>query len=511
MAASNTDFLRFSAYSIKDLITRKLSENTKMTDQVYEGSNLAILIDIVSYMYQVLIQNLNTAASESMFSDTQLYKNIVRLVKFIGYNPKGFNPSAITAYLTVPGTVRGSILPRYSYVDTGLTDGEGRTICFSTQKNTNGVDTYNDILQSNTSQSFTLYNGKWKLYNTVFTASGTDNETFTLEGLKSDSDEKAFVAHNFIDVYVRHYIDSSSTENETDDEFYQDSQGRNYKWERDWELDINGIFCGYSTDDSSGYMFNNRSAFKSLYPGTYPVYNVTLNESRQYELRFGNGVVGKKLTAGDVIYVFYLDSNGSDGQIDVHDIADTSKLRFQHSPSDFGLSQKLYEELFQLNDDSRQSITDEWPDDAQISFKTSTSTTPATEETVDEIRNNAPMAFMTGNRLVTRTDYEYYLKNAHMTNIVGEDVVDVRCMNNWEYMASFYKWFYDLGANGKLVEYADALGNGIVSDPTRYLQKNNFIRYDYFYADAADANNIYIWLKTPDGNFDVAATTSNLN
>lgn len=122
MAQSNTDFLRFSAYSLKDLITRKLSEDTKMTDQVYEGSNLAILIDIVSYMYQVLVENLNNAASESMFSDTQIYKNIVRLVKFIGYNPKGFNPSSITSYLTLPSSARGSILPRYSYIDTGLTD-----------------------------------------------------------------------------------------------------------------------------------------------------------------------------------------------------------------------------------------------------------------------------------------------------------------------------------------------------------------------------------------------------
>lgn len=67
--ASN-DFLRFSAYQIKDLITRKLSEDTNFTDQVYEGSNLAILIDIVSYMYQCLIYNLNNAAAESMFSDT---------------------------------------------------------------------------------------------------------------------------------------------------------------------------------------------------------------------------------------------------------------------------------------------------------------------------------------------------------------------------------------------------------------------------------------------------------
>lgn len=29
---SNTDFLRFSAYSLKDMITRKLSEDSKFTD-----------------------------------------------------------------------------------------------------------------------------------------------------------------------------------------------------------------------------------------------------------------------------------------------------------------------------------------------------------------------------------------------------------------------------------------------------------------------------------------------
>ena len=80
MANSNIDFLRFSAYSMKELITRKLSEDSKFTDQVYEGSNLAILIDIVSYMYQCLAYQLNSAAAESMFADTQLYDNMIRLV-----------------------------------------------------------------------------------------------------------------------------------------------------------------------------------------------------------------------------------------------------------------------------------------------------------------------------------------------------------------------------------------------------------------------------------------------
>lgn len=32
MANSNIDFLRFSAYSMKELITRKLSEDSRFTD-----------------------------------------------------------------------------------------------------------------------------------------------------------------------------------------------------------------------------------------------------------------------------------------------------------------------------------------------------------------------------------------------------------------------------------------------------------------------------------------------
>lgn len=95
MATKKTDFLKFNAYSMKELITRKMSEDSNFTDQIYEGSNLAILIDLVAYMYQVLMYQLNNAASESMFSDTQVYENISRLVKMIGYHPKGCTPSTL--------------------------------------------------------------------------------------------------------------------------------------------------------------------------------------------------------------------------------------------------------------------------------------------------------------------------------------------------------------------------------------------------------------------------------
>lgn len=95
MATKKTDFLKFNAYGMKELITRKMSEDSNFTDQVYEGSNLAILIDLVAYMYQVLVYQLNNAASESMFSDTQVYSNISRLVKMLGYNPRGCTPAKL--------------------------------------------------------------------------------------------------------------------------------------------------------------------------------------------------------------------------------------------------------------------------------------------------------------------------------------------------------------------------------------------------------------------------------
>ena len=83
MADKNTDFLKFNAYSIKELIKQKLASDTRFTDQLYEGSNISLLINLVSYMYQCLMYNLNNAASESMFSDTQIYENINRLVNLI--------------------------------------------------------------------------------------------------------------------------------------------------------------------------------------------------------------------------------------------------------------------------------------------------------------------------------------------------------------------------------------------------------------------------------------------
>lgn len=317
MAKDVNQFLRFSAYSMKDLITRKLSESSEFTDQIYEGSNLAILIDLVSYMYQVLVYQLNNAASESMFQDTQIYENINRLVNLIGYSPKGCYPATIRVNVTNPNATSVNI-PAYARLDTGLTAADGKRIYFST-RSLQEKDWELNAQEDGNIADITLYNGQWKLYSTVFAASGYENETFVLEQLYSDSDAGKYVAGDFIDVYILH--DSGNIEKAVRDE--------------------NG-FVFNTSDNTRDYSTENTTLYSNS--GDF-IYSVRLNRQKQYELHFGDGIVGKKLLQGDRVIIVYLDTNGPSGEIDLADL-DFSNLHFESGiANQIGMNDKLYANL----------------------------------------------------------------------------------------------------------------------------------------------------------------------
>ena len=44
-------------------------------------------------------------------------------------------------------------------------------------------------------------------------------------------------------------------------------------------------------------------------------FSIRLNENKQYEIKFGNDNNGQKLQVDDKVYVFYMDSNGFDGEL----------------------------------------------------------------------------------------------------------------------------------------------------------------------------------------------------
>ena len=75
-------------------------------------------------MYQTLSYQLNHAASESMFSQSQYYENIVRIAKLLGYNAQGITPSTAMFRIENAGDLvnenidEEKIIPPFAYITT---------------------------------------------------------------------------------------------------------------------------------------------------------------------------------------------------------------------------------------------------------------------------------------------------------------------------------------------------------------------------------------------------------
>jgi len=186
-------YTAFDATSLRQLIINRLNEQGTFTDQNYVGSNLASIIDIIAYAYNTLIYYLNRTASESIFTEAQLYENINRIVKLIDYSPLGAQTSTLAFKCSATGFTQGLYtLPRYSYV---LASGN---IPFSFNEDITFNKTTNNSLEylKEISEQKLLYQGIYQEYPT-YTAAGEDYETIIL------NQGDYIVDHFNIDVYVK--------------------------------------------------------------------------------------------------------------------------------------------------------------------------------------------------------------------------------------------------------------------------------------------------------------------
>jgi len=84
-----------------------------------------------------------------------------------------------------------------------------------------------------------------------------------------------------------------------------------------WNLAEESLFA----DTRIGSDHSNMSSGNSIYSANDTIYNVRLNEDKTYQISFGNDMNGMIPYKDSQIYVFYLDSNGPDGTINVGDIS----------------------------------------------------------------------------------------------------------------------------------------------------------------------------------------------
>ena len=386
-------YLTFDADSLKSLIIERLNENETFTDQNFEGSNFSAFIDVVAYMYHVLLFQLNTTSNESTFDTATIYENMNKLVSNIGYKPLGDQTSLANISLSAANlTSNVYTLPRYSTITAdGTTFVATEDITFEKTLDT----TIEEVAASNT----TLYQGT--LTEATFNATGEPYENIILVD--------SFTSKQF----------TQSTKNLNSTKFISDNTFSVFV-----QNNVTSVWDEYT--ETASLFLEDADAKK---------FEKRLNASGNYEFKFGNNLNGKQLNGNDTVLIFYVVSDNEAGDVGPNAFVGSTFTLY---------SSKDFLEVKDILFDSDQTIiTADQLADLTINNPTASSPTKKAE-TVDDIRTSAPKVFASQNRLVTKDDYRYQI-NRNFNNITR----DVKILSNEDYTSKVLAYYNDLGlANG---------------------------------------------------------------
>ena len=382
-------YLSFDATSLKSLIIDRLNENETFTDQNFEGSNFSAFIDVVSYMYHVLLFQLNTTSNESTFNTATIYDNMSKLVSNIGYKPQGDQTSLLNFNLAARNlNANVYTIPRFSSVDVnGFTYSTLDDITFQKVTNT--------ILETVAVSNNNLYQGA--ITEATFSSIGEPYETITL-----------------VDTFTTQQV-VKVTRTVNDQQFISDNSFR--------------VFV----QDADTSVWTEWSETVSLFleSPTATSYEKKFNEGGNYDFRFGNNNNGRQLNANDTVLIFYITSNNEVALASPNAIT-SSTFNLYTSPAFNEISNYIYNADLNLINTSNK--------DTVLISNQFQSTPIKLAETVDQIRDNAPKIFSTQNRLVSKTDYETQI-NRNFNNITK----DVKVLDNNDYTGQYLRYFNRIG------------------------------------------------------------------
>jgi hypothetical protein len=410
-------YATFDAVSLKELIKERLTQNSLFTDQNFEGSNLAAMADIFAFAYHILLFYYNQTASEAMFDQAELYENMNKIVKAIGYKPSGPRSSVLSFQAAA-----ASSLPIGSYTIKRYTKIGVREATFSFTKDVSFDKTLAGFENLDTlSNNALLHQGSYFEY-PDYTAIGEDYEVIPIVlqapiRENGSTNVMTFIDYDNIDVYI------FDTQTQT--------------WSQ-WE-EVDSLYFNKSTDK---------------------VFEKRVNENGRYEIKFGNNINGRRLNSGDIVSIFYLKSTG---RTVGRRALDTGAVFTLYNTQRFrDLTPTLY------SDNNTSFITP--INSSSISLSNPNESTPIVDyETVDSIKQNAPLVFNAQNRAVTISDYKSMV-DANFNNILQS----VEVVNNDKYISDYIKYFYDIG----------------LSSPN---EDNSVLLSRALFSDSCDFNNIYIF------------------
>jgi hypothetical protein len=406
-------YAAFDAVSLKQLITNRIKTSGLFPDIDYEGSNVNGLVDVIAYSYHVLLFYLNQTASDSMFSQSELFENMNKIVSLIGYKPTG----NCTASLNVSVTAEASLPSGYSYTIPRFSNIMLGNVPYSINTDINFQKTTStDEFIESIGLSNLLYQGIFKEY-PIYVGIGENFEQFTVNIDYSGDFNYKMVDYNNLYVFVK---------------------------------DINTQEWSEWKEVNSLYIANNISK----------VFEKRLNEYGHYDIKFGNGINGKKLNAGDYVSIYYLESDGRRGIVGTNAAKGGKMILF---------NTQLFSEIFNnIKNENSNYITAN--NILKLKFDNQYESVPATFiESVENIRKNAPLTFSAQNRAVTTYDYESFVSK-NFSNIIQS----VKAVSNKDYTSQYLSYFYELG-----------LERPNLDDKLLFNQVS--------FNDACDFNNVYLF------------------
>jgi hypothetical protein len=305
-----------------------LNQQSQFTDYDFEGSGLNVLLDILAYNTHYNAYYLNMVANESFLDSALLRDSVVSHAKTLGYLPHSMKaPNATINFLVnAPTSTDGTLtIPSgYSFLSNQI---DSKVYNFVVLEDTTVTKANNSYYFEN----LDISEGQLITYSFNHNQTTNPKQTFTLPDNDIDTTS--------IKVGV------SPTSTTTDIAVYN------------LVTDILDV-----TNDSQ-------------------VYYLQETKNGQYQIYFGNNVIGKTLPDGAVVSVTYLVTNG------------TSANKANNFVGALTLTDSLNETLTNF------TVT-----------PVSAASGGAERESVDDIKFGSAAQFATQNRLITTKDYESYIR-----------------------------------------------------------------------------------------------------
>ena len=308
--------------AIKSNLKAFLQDQAEFSDYNFEGSGFAVLLDTLAYNTHYLGFNANMVANEMYLDSADIRKNVVSLAKMLGYTPT-------------------SAKSPVANVDILVNNASGSTITM------NKGTTFTSIIDNTTFQFVTNEDNIISPVDGVYKFSNINLYEGTLVNFKYTVDST--------DVDQRLIIPSQNADTSTLKVQVQNSQSDSAKSTYTLATGLRGL------DD------------------TTKAYFLQETDTGKFEVYFGDGVIGKKLSDGNIVILEYVVSNKEEA----------------NGASSFSLSSNV------------GGFTD-------VTITTNSSAQGGSEpETKESIRYNAPLQYTSQDRAVTTTDYETLIKSIY--------------------------------------------------------------------------------------------------